>query len=356
MNPPHLAINPRNDNMSDIMSNAKINLGSILSLSGEASQDARGIRDGIELAIKKLRDSNQDVAIHYIDDNSDVVTSVRSIEALVREHKVSVIIGPTWAHQVDSFAPIIDQEKIITFAPAVASDSIIKNSKYLLFGAERNMYKQSALKDFVINNKVKNIGVILSQDKWGVSHLLPIKNVALQTGAMLVFVEQIIPYISSFGKKYIRETISRALQNKPDVIIWSGYEGEADVLADFLLESGLSVPLIGDQMLVAGERGEKLKKYQGELYIFSNRFSPEFVKLFESEYKKKPTLYSDSSYDATMLLVDILSRKQNMSSDEIIQIIKGGDYQYKGISGMFVFDEQGDIQSEGRLIIERFVK
>ena len=29
------------------------------------------------------------------------------------------------------------------------------------------MYKQSALKDFVINNKVKNIGVILSQDKWG---------------------------------------------------------------------------------------------------------------------------------------------------------------------------------------------
>ena len=40
-----------------------------------------------------------------------MVTSVRSIEALVREHKVSVIIGPTWAHQVDSFAPIIDQEK-----------------------------------------------------------------------------------------------------------------------------------------------------------------------------------------------------------------------------------------------------
>ena len=55
MNPPHLAINPRNDNMLDIMSNAKINLGSILSLSGEASQDARGIRDGIELAIKKTK-------------------------------------------------------------------------------------------------------------------------------------------------------------------------------------------------------------------------------------------------------------------------------------------------------------
>ena len=32
-----------------------ISLGAILSLSGEASQDAGGIRDGIELAVKELK-------------------------------------------------------------------------------------------------------------------------------------------------------------------------------------------------------------------------------------------------------------------------------------------------------------
>lgn len=333
-----------------------INLGSILSISGEASQDAQGIRDGIELAIKKSQENNQNISVHYIDDNSDVVTSVRAIDMLMREHNVRVIIGPTWAHQVDSFAPIIDQEKIVTFVPAVASDSIIKNSKYLLFGTEKNTYKESALKDFILKNKIKKVGIIISQDKWGVSHLLPIKNAAIQTGIEIVFIEQLIPYISSFGQKYIREVISHALDTKPDLIIWSGYEGEANVLADFMLEKEFSIPLIGDQLLVSGIRGERLKNYKGDLYTFSHNFLPDFVTIFEKEYNKKPTLYSDISYDATMLLIGILSKNQNSTADEIVDTLKSKDYQYQGLSGVYTFDEWGDIQSNARWIIEKFEK
>lgn len=336
--------------------NSKISLGSILSITGEASQDALGIRDGIELAVKNLKEKGQDVDVHYIDDNSDVVTSVRAIDMLMREHNIRAIIGPTWSNQVDSFSPIIDQEKIITFVPAVASDSIIRNSNFLLFGAEKNIFKQACLKDFVLKKNIKKIGVIISQDKWGVSHLLPIKNVALQTGADIVFIEQLIPYISSFGKKYIWETINRALQKKPDVIIWSGYEGEADVLVEYLLENKLSIPIIGDQLLITNKRGEKLKKYDGELYTFSHHFSPAFIKVFESTYHKKPTLYSDSAYDATLLLVDIISKSENGESEQIIKKLKDKDYQYEGVSGFYVFDEYGDIQSNGRWIIEKFEK
>lgn len=333
-----------------------INLGSILSITGEASQDAHGIRDGIELAVKKLKEKDQDVEIYYVDDNSDVVSSVRAIDVLVREHNVSAIIGPTWAFQVDSFAPIIDQEKIITFAPAVASDSIIKNSDYILFGVEKNMYKESALKDFVVENKIKRIGVIISQDKWGVSHLLPVKNVALQTGAELVFIEQLIPYISSFGSKYIKETLSRALQSDPDMIIWSGYEGEANVLCDLILEKELSIPLISDQLLVTGKREDKLKRYKGELYLFSNTFSQDFIAIFQSEYDKQPTLYSDIAYDATMILADVLRRNPGVPPDQIMKIIKDKNYQYEGLSGTFIFDQSGDIQDSGRWVINRFDK
>lgn len=333
-----------------------IHLGAILSLSGEASQDARGIHDGIELAVKDLKKSGRNIEVHYIDDNSDIVTSVRAIDSLVREHDVRAIVGPTWSNQVDSFAPIIDQEKIITFAPAVASDSIIRNSNYLLFGAEKNIYKQTALKDFFVKNNIKKIGIILSQDKWGVSHLIPIKNAALQTGVEIVFIEQLIPYISSFGKKYIRETIDKSLQTSPDLIIWSGYEGEADVLVEYLLEKQLSIPLIGDQLLTAGQRGEKLKNYSGDLYIFSHHFSPKFVELFESVYHKKPTLYSDNAYDATMLLADVLSKNDGADSNEVMKKIKDKDYQYQGISGIFIFNEYGDIQSNGRWVIEKSEK
>ncbi|NTW29987.1 MAG: ABC transporter substrate-binding protein [Candidatus Moranbacteria bacterium] len=338
------------------MKDAVIRLGAILSLSGEASQDAQGIRDGIELAVKGSRARGQEIAVEYVDDKSDVVSSVRAIEILVREHGISAIVGPTWAYQVDAFSPIIDQDKVLTFVPAVASDSVIRGSRYLLFGAEKNIHKQTTLKDFVFNHGVKKIGVILSQDKWGVSHLFPIKNVALQTGAEIVFIEQLIPYISSFGKQYIRETIVKALGTGPDLIIWSGYEGEADVLVDFLLEEKLSIPLIGDQMLVSGRRGEKLKRYDGELYFFSNHFTPEFSNLFEAEYNRNPSLYSDISYDATLLLADVISSHPSATSEEIIGIIKSKDYQFQGLSGAYVFDERGDVQSNGRWTIEKFEK
>lgn len=339
-----------------IMTSTHIHLGAILSLTGEASQDAQGIQDGIELAVQTLKEQGQEVTVHYIDDQSDVVASVRAIDSLVREHGISAIIGPTWAHQVDSFAPIIDQEKIVTFAPAVASDSIIRNSPYLLFGAEKNLYKQPALQDFIVSRGIKKIGVILSQDKWGVSHLLPIQNAALKAGAEIVFIEQLIPYISAFGQKYLRETIASALQTQPDLLIWSGYEGEADVLADILLESSLSIPLIGDQLLVAGARGEKLKNYVGDLYIFSNHFRTEFTTLFESVYSRAPTLYSDISYDATMLLVDVLTTHPDTLPEGIAAIVKANGYRYLGLSSTFVFNVYGDIKEDGRWIIRKFEK
>lgn len=335
---------------------SKINLGSILSITGEASQDAQGIRDGIELAVKNLKEKGQDVQVHYIDDNSDVMSSVHAIDTLIRENNISAIIGPTWAFQVDSFAPILDQEQIVTFAPAVASDSIIKNSNYFLFGAEKNIYKESVLKDFVVKNKIKKIGVIISQDKWGVSHLLPIKNMAIQTGAKIVFIEQLIPYISSFGSKYIKETIAYAFQSRPEMIIWSGYEGEANVLCDLILEKELAIPLISDQLLTNGERGKRLKKYKGELYLFSNTFSRDFTTMFQSEYGRQPALYSDVAYDATMMLADILQKNPKAPSDKIIKIIKDKNYQYRGLSGVFIFDQFGDIQNSGRWAINKFEK
>ena len=336
--------------------NNVVNLGAVLSITGEASQDAQGIRDGIELAIKKLKEKGQDVQVHYIDDNSDVVSSVRAIDTLVREHDVSAIIGPTWAFQVDSFAPIIDQEKIVTFAPAVASDSIIKNSDYLLFGVEKNRYKESVLKDFIIKNNIKKIGVIISQDKWGVSHLLPIENAARQTNAKIVFIEQLIPYISSFGSKYIKETLAQALKTTPDMIIWSGYEGEANVLCDLILEKELAIPLISDQLLATGEREKKLKNYKGELFLFSNNFTHDYRDLFQSGYNREPTLYSDIAYDATMMLVEAIGKNPDVSSDKIIRIIKDKNYKYQGFSGEFSFNQFGDIQDSGRWVINKFEK
>ena len=44
--------------------------------------------------------------------------------------------------------------------------------------------------------------------------------------------------------------------------------------------------------------------------------------MFKSEYNKQPTLYSDIAYDATIMLVDVLQKNTEASSDQIMKIIK----------------------------------
>lgn len=329
----------------------KINIGVVLDLSGEASQDAAGIREGVNLAVKHLRNEGYDTQAEYVDDKSDVSTTVSAVNEFIKKYKIKAIIGPTWSYQVGSIAPIIEQEKLPTFAPAVASDCVIAKSKFLLFGAEKNIYKIKPLSEFIQKNKIKKIALIISQDGWGVSHIMPVQKAIQNSSAKLVYVEQLLPYISSFGDQSIQHILDNIIDKKADLIIWTGYEFEAAALSRLLLKNNLKIPIIGDQLLVFGERLNLLKKYKGEIFVFNNKFSNSFERLFQEYYHKQPTLYSDVAYDGTRILVENIA--QGITGERLIKKLKNKKFIYKGKARNFHFDKNGDIDFGGRWEIKK---
>lgn len=329
----------------------KINLGVVLDFSGEASQDALGIREGINLALRDLNREGYKVYAEYLDDKSNVEMSAGAVLEFIKKYNIDALIGPTWSYQVGSIAPLVEQEQLPTFAPAVASDCINTKSNFLLFGAEKNTYKETPINAFIKKNKIKRVSLIISQDGWGVSHIAPVQQAIQKSSAKLVYVEQLLPYISSFGDQAVQDALSNSVKNNADLIIWAGYEFEANSLAKILIKNKFRTPIIGDQLLVFGERYNLLKKYKGDIFIFNNKFSNAFEKLFKECYQKLPTLYSDVAYDGTKILVENIEK--GLYDEKLIQYIKSKKFSYKGYAGNYRFDNNGDVNLGGRWEIKK---
>lgn len=333
------------------LKNQKINIGVVLDLSGEASQDAAGIRDGINLAVKDLKNDGYNVQAEYFDDKSDVSATVSVINEFIKKYRIKALIGPTWSYQVGSIAPIIEQEKLPTFAPAVSSDCVIARSNFLLFGSEKNIYKTKPLSEFILKHKIRKVALIVSQDGWGVSHILPVQKAVQNSSAELVYVEQLLPYISSFGDQSIQYVVDNIISKKADLVIWTGYEFEADALSRLLLKNNLNIPIIGDQLLVFGERLNLLKKYKGDIFIFNTKFYDSFEKLFQKYYHKSPTLYSDIAYDGMRILTENIAK--GLTGERLIKCLKDKKFIYNGQAGNYCFDRSGDIDFGGHWEIRK---
>lgn len=333
------------------LKNQNINIGVVLDLSGEASQDAAGIRDGINLAVKDLKNDGYNVQAEYFDDKSDVSVTVSVINEFIKKYRMKALIGPTWSYQVGSIAPIIEQEKLPTFAPAVSSDCVIARSNFLLFGSEKNIYKTKPLSEFILKHKIRKVALVVSQDGWGVSHILPVQKAVQNSSAELVYVEQLLPYISSFGDQSIQYVVDNIISKKADLVIWTGYEFEADALSRLLLKNNLNIPIIGDQLLVFGERLNLLKKYKGDIFIFDTKFSNSFEKLFREYYHKSPTLYSDIAYDGVRILAENIAK--GLTGERLIKRLKDKKFIYSGQAGNYCFDKSGDIDFGGHWEIRK---
>ena len=329
----------------------KVNIGVVLDLSGEASQDAVGIRDGINLAVKNLKNDGYNVQAEYFDDKSDVSATISVANEFIEKYRIKALIGPTWSYQVGSIAPIIEQEKLPTFAPAVSSDCVIAKSQFLLFGSEKNIYKTKPLSDFIQKHKIEKIALVVSQDGWGVSHIMPIQKAVQNSSTELVYVEQLLPYISSFGEQSIQYVVDNIISKKADLIIWAGYEFEANALSRLLLKNNLNIPIIGDQLLVFGERLNLLKKYKGDIFIFNTKFPNSFEKLFREHYHKSPTLYSDVAYDGMRILTENIAK--GLVGEQLIKRLKNKRFVYKGQVGNYCFDQNGDVNFGGRWEIKK---
>jgi branched-chain amino acid transport system substrate-binding protein len=324
-----------------------IKIGAILSLTGDASVDAKNIQKGIDLAKEDLAQRGVSVEINYQDDKTNPKETVSGLEFLL-SNKLDAIIGPTWSFLEDAGAPIIDKAKIVAYAPADTSEVINEKSDYVFHGTIKNSEKAEPVANWLTANKKKNVAIIVSQDAWGKSHELAYTKAIELSGGKVTMIERLPFGLEDAG---LATVLTKVKSTKSEALLWTGYNDGALAIIRKSQELNLDIPIIGTEGFswVVNNGTIKLGPKQ-EIYSLKSKVSSEFISKFEAKFGEKPGTYADTAYDGLMILVQAIQNARNNNTDTLSSM---KSLSYNGYAGRYQFDENNDRIKGGEWVLEK---
>lgn len=324
--------------------NEAVKIGVILPLTGKTSYVGEWVRQGIELAVDNLKNQGKIVEISYEDDACDPQEAVASINKLVNIDDLKVVLGPVCSSSVLAVAPIAERNEVIIFSTVATSSKITNAGDYVFRNRESDQLHGKTIAEFAFNNlKSRKAGVLFLNLDNGINFKESFKKRFSELGGEVVIEE-------SFEMKDTdyRTQLTKIKQANPDVLYFAGQRMENAVVQAKSL--GLNQQILGpstmqtDSLLkVAGKSAE------GIIYTYPN-FDPQapqsrsYNAKYLAKYNEQSEAYASNSYDALIILVTAIEKcKENTQCiKEYLYNIKN----YKGVSGEFGFDINGDVERD----------
>jgi branched-chain amino acid transport system substrate-binding protein len=143
--------------------------------------------------------------------------------------------------------------------------------------------------------------------------------------------------------------LTYAIGEQPDVIITTGYYGEAALLAKQARELGYTGPILGTDALDAPELVE-IGGAAVEGITFSTHYHPKgaitamsktFLDLYQAKYGREGNAFAALGWDAYMLLLDAIERAGSVDGDAVTDQLYATK-NFEGVTGYITLDANGD--------------
>jgi branched-chain amino acid transport system substrate-binding protein len=143
--------------------------------------------------------------------------------------------------------------------------------------------------------------------------------------------------------------LTYAINQNPDVLMTTGYYGEAALMAKQARELGYEGPILGTDALDAPELVE-IGGDAVEGITFSTHYHPAgaitdmsktFLDLYAAKYGMEGNAFAALGWDAYMLLLDAIERAGSVDGDAIADQLYATE-NFEGVTGYITLDENGD--------------
>ncbi|OGI13421.1 MAG: hypothetical protein A3I68_00640 [Candidatus Melainabacteria bacterium RIFCSPLOWO2_02_FULL_35_15] len=151
------------------------------------------------------------------------------------------------------------------------------------------------------------------------------------------------------GKKDYGALISQLSSYKPDVVFLAGEQDDAGNLVKDFPRYGLGMTRFIGGDGIDNEEFIKIggKNTEGAVVISPSPITDKsFIDKYVDRFKKVPLGYAANSYDATNILIAAI-RKVKVQDGEKIAREVASTMNFKGVSGLISFNENGDLTSPG---------
>ena len=141
-----------------------ITIGTVTTNSGTAAAYGEAEVKGFELAVSEINAkggiNGKKVKLESMDDKGDATEASNAYNKLVGDNNVLAVAGPTISATTAAVAPLADQSKLVTIAPAATSDSI-ETGNYLFRTCFKDSYQGEVAARFAAENLKVKKGAVL---------------------------------------------------------------------------------------------------------------------------------------------------------------------------------------------------
>ena len=325
-----------------------IKIGGLFAVTGPASFLGEPEKKTLELLVKEANDKGgiNGVKLEAViyDTTGDATKAVQLATKLIKDDKVSVIIGPSTTGESMAVIPVVEKEKIPLISCA-AGIKITDPAKHWVFKTPANDHVAvEKILNYMTSKKQKSIALLTVTDGFGASGREQLKAIATQKGFTIVADEVYGPKDTDMTAQ-----LTKIRGIKPDAIICWGTNPGPAVITKNIKQLGIKTPLYMSHgvaskkyiELAGAEAAEGVMLPAGKLAVYDS-FSKsdlqgKLLKEYDLAYKKaygtEASTFGGYSYDAFLLISDAI--KKVGSSPE--QIRSGIEQAHKlvSISGIF---------------------
>ena len=301
-----------------------LKVGMITTLSGGGASLGIDVRDGFLLAIMQ---SSADIDVVVADDQRKPDIAVQLADKMIQSDKVDVLTGIIWSNLAIAVVPAAVQQGKFYLSPN-AGPSLLAGKL-----CDKNYFNVAWQND----NLHEAAGAYASSAGYANSFILapnyPAGKDAL-TGYKRLYTGEIVGELyTKLGQKDYAAEIAQIRASDAESVFFFLPGGMGIAFLKQYAQSGLTTPLVGpafsfDQGILqaVGEAALGVKNTSQWSKDINNATNRAFVRSFQAEYGRLPSLYASQGFDTANLLIAAGRKASVTDADAFRAALKAADF------------------------------
>lgn len=326
-----------------------ITIGTVTTNSGTAAAYGEAEVKGFELAVSEINAkggiNGKKVKLESMDDKGDATEASNAYNKLAGDNNVLAVAGPTISATTAAVAPLADQSKLVTIAPAATSDSI-ETGNYLFRTCFKDSYQGEVAARFAAENlKVKKVAVLYGTgDPYSSGVGEAFAKAAEKLGLEVVDKES-----SSSADDTEYSAQLQKIQASGAELLYAPYY--YSVAGPYVIPQARSVGFEGyvmgpdgyDGLKLTGDKSQYNKTYYTTHYSAddnTNTKVQDFIKSYKSKNNAEPNTFAALGYDTIYMIKQAIEKAgENATREDVRNAVAG--MTFDGVTGKFTMDKSG---------------
>ncbi len=330
-----------------------VKVGAIFAVTGGAANLGGPEAKTVEMFVAKVNKAGgingRKIELIVKDSGSKPENAISFAKQLIEEDKVLAIIGPSTSGETMAIKNICQESKTILISCAAAEDIVNPVAGYVFKTPQKDSDAARRIFQVMKTKGIKKIGVITSNDGYGIAGGKQLANLAPLAGITIAISE-------AYDKQETDLTgilTKVKSQDVQAVVNWSIVPAQS-LVAKNMKQIGLNVPLFQSHgfgnikyVQAGGEATNGTIFPCGRLLVAAmlpdnnpqKKLLVEYKNDYESQYKENVSTFGGHAYDAVLIFVEGLKKAKSFDKEKVreaIENIKG----LVGTAGIFTFSSQ----------------